>query len=142
MAAVTIREANPADAAFYAELMGQLGYPASEEQARNRICRLDGDGQRLLVAELDGELAGIAVVHVYTLPIHDAPICRLVVLVVAEWARRRGVGRTLTLAVEEEARRAGCDRIVLESGLRRGEAHEFYRALGYENHALEFRKLL
>jgi GNAT superfamily N-acetyltransferase len=142
VAPATIREATPADAAFYAELMSLLGYPASEEQARNRMSRLDGEGQRLFVAELDGELAGIAVVHVYPLPIHDAPICRLVVLVVAEWARRRGVGRTLIRAVEAEARSAGCDRIVLESGLRRDEAHEFYRALGYENYALEFRKLL
>ena len=142
MAESPIREADPRDAAFYAELMGQLGYPASEEEACKRMSRLEGNGQRVLVAELDGEPAGIAVMHIYTLPIHDAPICRLAVLVVAEQARRRGIGRALTLKVEKEARRAGCDRIVLESGLQRDEAHEFYGALGYENHALEFRKLL
>ncbi len=142
MAPATIREATPADAAFYAELMSLLGYPASEEEARNRMHRLDRDGQRLLVAELDGRLAGIAAMQVYPDLIHDPPTCRLVVLVVAEWARRRGVGRALTKTVEEEARSAGCGWVVLESGLRRDEAHEFYGALGYENHALEFVKQL
>jgi ribosomal protein S18 acetylase RimI-like enzyme len=82
------------------------------------------------------------VLQIYPVLIQDAPTCRLAVLVVAEWARRRGVGRALTLAAEEEARRAGCDRIVLESGVRRDAAHEFYRALGYRNHALEFVKTL
>jgi ribosomal protein S18 acetylase RimI-like enzyme len=142
VAGTTIREAEPRDAAFFAELVSQLGYPASEEEARSRTAQLGRDGQRLLVAELDGEPAGIAVMQIYSVLIHDPPTCRLAVLVVAEWARRRGVGRALTLAAEEEARRAGCGWVVLESGIRRDEAHEFYRALGYENHALEFQKPL
>ena len=142
MAETAIRKARPVDAAFIAELMGELGYAASADEVRDRVGRLDADGQRLIVAELDGEPAGIAVAQIYSVLVQDAAICRLAVLVVAEWARRRGVGRALTLAVEEEARRLGCDRVVLESAVWRDEAHEFYRSRQYESTAHGFQKQL
>lgn len=142
MEQLTIREAEPADAAFLAELVSQLGYPAATDEVRGRMEQFDRDGQSLLVAEFDGEVAGIAAMQIYPALVQDAPICRLVVLVVADRARRQGVGRALALAVEEEARRSGCDRIVLESGTWRDEAHDFYRALGYESVALGFQKPL
>ncbi|MGA9762177.1 MAG: GNAT family N-acetyltransferase [Gaiellaceae bacterium] len=139
---LTIREAGQADAAFLAELVGRLGYPAPEDAMPARMEQLERDGQSLFVAELDGEAAGMAVMQICPVLIHDTPTCRLAVLVVAERAERRGVGRALTLAVEEAARRAACDRIVLESGVWRDGAHGFYRALGYESIALGFQKRL
>ena len=140
--AAKIRKAGQADAAFFAELVGQLGYPAAVDETGSRMEKLDRDGQILLAAELDGEPAGIAVAQIYSVLVQDAAICRLAVLVVAEWARRRGVGRVLTLAVEEEARRLGCDRVVLESAVWRDEAHEFYRSRQYESTAHGFQKRL
>ena len=140
MAAARIRRAGPADAAFIAELVAQLGYPAAVDETRGRMERLDQDGQILFVAELDGELAGIAALQIYPVLVQDAPICRLAVLVVAERMRRRGIGRALTLAVEEEARRSGCDRVVLDSAVWRDEAHEFYRSRQYESTAQCFQK--
>ncbi len=138
--AATTRKAGPADSAFIAELVSQLGYPAAVAETRGRMERLDQDGQSLLIAEFDGELAGIAVMQIYPVLVQDAPICRLAVLVVAERMRRRGVGRALTLAVEEEARRSGCDRVVLDSAVWRDEAHEFYRSRQYESTAHGFQK--
>jgi hypothetical protein len=44
------------------------------------------------------------------------------------------------LVVEKEARRSGCDRVVLESGVWRDEAHEFYRSRQYESTAHGFQK--
>ena len=140
MAAARIRRAGPADAAFIAELIAQLGYPAAVDETRGRMERLDQDGQILFVAELDGELAGIAALQIYPVLVQDAPICRLAVLAVAERMRRRGIGRALTLAVEEEARRSGCDRVVLDSAVWRDEAHEFYRSRQYESTAQCFQK--
>jgi len=140
VAAATTRKAGPADSAFIAELVSQLGYPAAVAETRGRMERLDQDGQSLLIAEFDGELAGIAVMQIYAVLVQDALICRLAVLVVAERMRRRGVGRALTLAVEEEARRSGCDRVVLDSAVWRDEAHEFYRSRQYESTAHGFQK--
>ncbi len=140
MAALTIREAEPSDAVFLADLVDQLGYPAAPDEIRRRMEQLGRDGQTTLVAELDGGPAGVAVIQISPVLLENAPTCRLAVLVVADPARRQGIGRALVLAVEEEARRSGCNWIVLESGAWRDKAHDFYRSLGYESVALGFSK--
>lgn len=142
VAELMIRKVGPADAAFVARLVTELGYPATADETRGRIERLDRDGQDLFVAELEGELAGFAATQIYPVLVQDAPVCRLAALVVAERFRRRGIGRALILAVEQEGRRSGCDRVVLESALRRDEAHGFYRSLEYEGTANSFQKRL
>jgi GNAT superfamily N-acetyltransferase len=48
-------------------------------------------------------------------------------LIVAEDARRRGVGRALLEEIEHRARDRGCHRIELESAYFRAEAHHMYR---------------
>ncbi len=139
---LTIRTPSAADTATIAELSGQLEYPASEQEAQARMDALAADDQIVLVAELGGNVAGIATAHVAPVLVFDEPICRVDVLVVADRARRRGVGRALMAAVEDEARRRGCGLVALESAVRRVEAHEFYRAIGYEDSALAFEKHL
>jgi N-acetylglutamate synthase-like GNAT family acetyltransferase len=142
VAQVAIRRAEPADATVITELVSVLGYPAAVDETRDRMEQLEQDGQILFVAELNGELVGIAVLQIYPVLVQDAAICRLAVLVVAERMRRRGIGRALTLAVEEEARRSGCDRVVLDSAVWRDESHEFYRSCQYESSAHRFQKRL
>ncbi|HYB44709.1 MAG TPA: GNAT family N-acetyltransferase [Candidatus Methylomirabilis sp.] len=46
-------------------------------------------------------------------------------------ARRHGVGRALLRALEDEARRLGLSRLVLETGERQGEALALYARAGY-----------
>ena len=47
-------------------------------------------------------------------------------------ARRRGIGRAILVALEQEARRLGVTRLVLETGIRQPEAIALYRAHGFE----------
>ena len=72
----------------------------------------------------------------------DPPACVVTVLVVAERARRRGVGTALAAALEREARKRGCDRLVLGSAERRADAHAFYARLGYAHTGRRFVKVL
>jgi GNAT superfamily N-acetyltransferase len=69
-----------------------------------RLEELHGDRHnRLLVAEIDGYV----------------------------W-RGRGVGQTLMTAVEQEARRAGCTKLMLLSSAFREEAHAFFARVGFD----------
>jgi GNAT superfamily N-acetyltransferase len=86
----------------------------------------------ILVAEIGGELAGLAAVSAQPHLAHPGNSARLVGLVVAESHRRRGVATVLLDAAEQQARTWGCDRMELTSSLTRDAAHRFYPARGYQ----------
>ncbi|MBD0347999.1 MAG: GNAT family N-acetyltransferase [Thermoleophilia bacterium] len=140
---MNIRNAGPGDAPGLAELLGELGYPADIQRVARRLERLLADpASRLLVAAENGALLGFAGLHVLPLVEHDELGCVLTAIVVAERARRLGVGRRLAVAVEQEARARGCNRVVLGSAERRADAHAFYEALGYRYTGRRYAKQL
>src|SRR5204863_3055212 len=96
----------------------------------------------VLVAELDGDLVGLATVHVTTVLHRPTSVGRITALVVAERARRRGVGRALVAASERWIAARGCGLLELTSNRQRIEAHAFYERLGYEPTSLRFKKSL
>jgi aminoglycoside 6'-N-acetyltransferase I len=92
----------------------------------------------VLVAADWGPLLGVIAVHWAPLLQNARPVARITTLVVDEEARGRGVGRLLLKAGAQAARQAGCDDLELTSGLRRVEAHAFYRAQGFQETSLRF----
>ncbi len=126
-----------------AALLDDLGYPSSAEQAAERLVRIATDSTTvLIIAEADGEVAGLAALHVQNLVERDDPGCTLAALVVGQRFRRRGVGARLTEAMEAEARSRGCHSLALNTAHRRADAHAFYEALGYEHTGRRYRKEL
>jgi GNAT superfamily N-acetyltransferase len=124
-------------------LLGELGYPASEEQAAERIERIGDDPSTwLIVAELEGEVAGLGALHVQNLVERDDLGTEVAALVVADRFRRRGIGEALMNALEEEARARGSRYLVLNTAHRRADAHAFYEALGYEHTGRRYAKVL
>ncbi len=139
--AVTLREPKPADAPAIAALLGELDYPSTAKQAAERIERIAADPSTLvLVAESEGELAGLAVLHVQNLVERDEPGCELAGMVVGARFRRRGIGEQLMQAIEDEARLRGAKTLVLNTAHRRVDAHGFYEALGYEHTGRRYAK--
>jgi ribosomal protein S18 acetylase RimI-like enzyme len=140
---VTVRTAQRRDAAAVAALLGDLGYPATEEQAAERIERVETDASILLiVAELEGEVAGFGALHMQNLIERDDIGSHVAALVVAERFRRRGVGEALMDALEDEARARGSRYLALNTAHRRSDAHAFYEALGYEHTGRRYGKEL
>jgi ribosomal protein S18 acetylase RimI-like enzyme len=138
-----IRDAGPDDAAAVAALLGELGYPTGPEQAAVRLERLFEDpAAHAFVAAPGGDVVGLATSRIEYLIELDEPVCRLTSLVVAERARRAGVGRALVAAVEADAAAHGCGAIILTTAIRREGAHAFYERLGYAWTGRRFTKRL
>jgi ribosomal protein S18 acetylase RimI-like enzyme len=140
---IVLRPARPADAEAVAPLLDELGYPASPDQALDRLQRLTADPAAfVLVAEVGDEVAGFAGLYVLPLVESDEPGCVFSALVVGERFRRLGVGARLADAIEAEARARGGKKLVLSSAHRRADAHAFYEARGYEHTGRRYAKVL
>jgi GNAT superfamily N-acetyltransferase len=139
---VLIREPLAQDEAALLRLLAELGYPANSEVLGKRLRRLrDDPGTQVFVAESGGDVVGLAVLHVMPL-LERPPLARITAIVVSGRLRRQGTGRVLIDHVEEQARRAGCDRLDLTTSEHRTDAHAFYRRLGFTERSHRFIKRL
>ena len=139
----TLRPPTADDSPDLAELMTQLGYPCDPRDIPARITKLLNDPRVLLtVAEHEGGVAGLVSGHVLDAIHKTQPVALLTALVVIERARGRGIGTLLVAHVENWARARGAGAISLTSALRRTDAHDFYRRLGYEHTGLRLAKSL
>ena len=88
--------------------------------------------QTLLVCEVDGAVAGTAVVVVVPNLSHTGRPYAVVENVVVDSAcRGRGFGEALMRRAVELAREAGCYKVMLTSNRQRLDAHRFYERLGF-----------
>jgi N-acetylglutamate synthase-like GNAT family acetyltransferase len=140
---VELRPARAEDAARIAELLGQLGYPASPEAAARRLHVLaDSAADEVWVAERDGTVVGLVAIHISAALEYDGDVAKVGAIVVDEEARRQGVGEQLMAVAEGEARRRGCVLLFLTTAERREDAHAFYRSIGFDETGRRFAKAL
>jgi GNAT superfamily N-acetyltransferase len=98
----------------YNKFYGRFGSSAlRDEITRTTWARFldDADPVHALVAEVDGELAGLVHFIFHRTTISIAPTCYLQDLFTAESWRGNGIGRALIEAVYEQARLAGSARV-------------------------------
>lgn len=140
---VRIRDARIGDAGDVAALLETLGYPCDRDDAAERISRVLADArQRLVLAEIDGHVCGLAGLEVRYSLARGADQGRITALVVSPECERQGVGRRLLREVEGIARQVGAARIEVTAAASREGAHLFYRSCGYGEASLHFAKLL
>lgn len=141
-----IRKARFADAAAIAELSGQLGYPATLADMRERLTSLlhrPRHGVVLVAEDSKGEVIGW--LHVSVTPLLEVPLrAEVNGLVVAEGQRSAGAGAKLLQAAEGWAKGKGCQSMSVRSNVIRDRAHAFYQRNGYEHYKTQkaFRKSL
>jgi GNAT superfamily N-acetyltransferase len=140
-----IRRAKSGDARRLAELSGQLGYPATPAQMRERLRGIKPASEHaVLVAEsaTDGVIGWL---HVSKEPLLEVETrAEVNGLVVAEGQRSAGAGARLVAAAEDWARKHGCKSMSVRSNVIRERAHKFYERNGYEHYKTQksFRKPL
>ena len=140
---VYIRPAVQEDAPGLANLLAALGYPCTPDEAALRLENLrEEPEQQLWIALEHGEAIAMVAIDIrYYLPL-GARTCRITALVVLEEFHGKGIGKRLLREVEMKARQAGATRVELTTAMHREQAHQFYRACGYENASLRFVKRL
>jgi GNAT superfamily N-acetyltransferase len=132
-AGVSIRPMTAEDIPGVALLAGQLGYPSTEEQVRQRfeaLTRLGHGGAYVAVAER-GRVVGWMSVAVQVTLEGDAG-AEVWGLVVDEALRGRGIGTALMAHAEAWARDRGFRDVSLRTNIIRKDTHHFYQSLGYE----------
>lgn len=140
---LVIREAQDTDGSAIADLLGELGYPNEASFVEGRLQLVAGSaGDRVLVAERDGEVLGFVSLHLMPLFHQEGDLCRITAVAVSGSARRQGVGRRLVGAAEEFADANGAIRVEITSGEHRPVAHAFYRQVGYAEEGRRFVKHL
>ena len=140
---VHLRPAAEADAGAIARLMGELGYPSTADEVRARLARVAGDDDyAAYVAEADGAVAGFLGLQRGWAFEHDAPFARIITLVVDGRMRRRGVGARLVELAEGWARERGAYGLMLNTNVRREEAHRFYESVGFSRTGYRYARAL
>ncbi len=140
MGNVVVRCASEADLdallSLYAELAGSkiTAAPADRASAEPLLAEIFADPRReLAVAIVEGQVVGTAdLIVISNLTHRGEPWAIVENVIVADGARRAGVGRALFEHLLEVARTAGCHKLQLLSGKHRAEAHAFYRSMGLD----------
>ncbi len=139
---VTVRDASMNDAGqllpLWMDLVSSSGLAARSESAPTldgavrRIAEVAlSPDRRLLVADLDDAVAGMAYVEVSRVtPLHDTRAVHLAYLHVARAARRRGVGHALMSETVAWAAVKEADHVVVDVHPGDREAHRFCARLG------------
>lgn len=128
-----IREAIIEDASSIAEISrSSLGYQCDSSLVARRLREMDSDKQKVYVAVENNVVIGFVHVELYQL-LYQNDLANVLGLAVRKDMQKKGYGKKLMHYVECWAEKMNCDAVRLNSGIQRKEAHDFYKALGFEN---------
>src|SRR5262252_2361352 len=109
-----IRDAELNDASGIAALMCELGYETDRAEMETRLKEiLSNPAYKTFVAVMDGCVCGMIGTIACPSYEHNDPGGRILALVTASVARRRGIGRALVAIAEKDLVQKGISRVAL-----------------------------
>jgi GNAT superfamily N-acetyltransferase len=144
MANIEIRDAVDADLPGILQILADSGIDGgssfSLDEAREHLARLRASSNfRLLVAVVDGELAGTySLLIIGKLGKRGTPAGVVEDVAVAPNSQGQGIGKAMMAHALEQCRKAGCYKLALSSNVKRESAHRFYESLGFTRHGYSF----
>lgn len=138
---MNVRKADINDASAICRICtNDLGYECSEEFVLSRLKNIDGSREAVFAAEIDSTVVGYIHAEIYN-TLYFQSMVNILGLAVSNDHRRQGIGRALISRAENWGKELGINTVRLNSGNSRKEAHEFYRAMGYDDEKLQIRFL-
>ena len=141
----SIIPAQETDVAEIVRLSLELGYRTTDDQTRTALTQMLSSPYyfAIVASARAGRLLGWAVAE-RRITLESGESVELTGLVVANAARRVGVGSALVEAAEHWALQHGFSSIRVRSNITRTESHPFYERLGYERTKTQhaYKKLL
>ncbi len=128
-----IRRAKSGDVSRIAELSGELGYPTTAKEMKQRFALIKPpNAHAVFIAESNTNVVGW--IHVSITPLLEvARRAEVNGLIVSEAHRSRGAGAKLLAAAEAWARQKKCTGMSVRSNVIRNRAHAFYERHGYQH---------
>ncbi len=115
--------------------------PQLPENYADKMTRVFANGGRMIVAESEGHIGGVAVYRVIENTAFDRQLY-VDDLVTDEALRSRGIGRALLKFLQDIAKREKCGSVALDSGTQRQRAHQFYFREGFLIPSFHFGKAI
>jgi GNAT superfamily N-acetyltransferase len=111
---------------------GPLAPAPSEERLRESLGGMSPDDYQAVVAELDGEVVGMACFITRPMgPFVDTPVLQIDYLHVRPAFHRRGAGHALIAAAAARAEEAGVEHVSVNVFPQLREANRFYAKIGF-----------
>lgn len=131
MSQTQTRRAKLTDVPAITQLVAELGYPATPGEMGARLERLLSDPRQFIALAIRGDAVLGLVAAAHRLVLESGDSVEIVGLVVAERARKQGIGGRLVELAESWARGRGITAMRVRSNVTRTQSHPFYESLGY-----------
>lgn len=133
MSEIIIRQVKFEDAGGIAQLSGELGYPTSIEEIKQRIEQMVESAENVIFAAITPDDTVIGWIHVFSaMRLTSKPFAEIGGIVVAEDYRRQGIGKSLLANAEKWAIKKDLTKLRVRSRASRNDAHSFFIDLGSE----------
>ena len=127
-----IRKMGLGDAKRVSELCMQLGYPATEEEAGNRISEMLSMQHHVAFVAMDDNIVNGWIYAFRSFNIETIPFVEIGGLIVDENYRGHGIGKQLIEKVREWAVSEDVHELRVRTNIRRIESHKFYTSIGFK----------
>lgn len=112
-------------------LMIELGYHINKTELLDRMEEIKLQGNKLIVIEENSVIIGV-VQALIDIRLAEGKVGEIVSLVVSSKSRGKGVGKTLLTQAKEFLIESGCTSFRVRANVKREDAHQFYKALGFK----------
>jgi GNAT superfamily N-acetyltransferase len=127
-----IRSATINDASDLSELSGQLGYPTSDLEIKDRLNSMLSSNDHVVYVAFEPNGRTVGWIHVFkSQRVESESFAEIGGLIVSEAFRRKGIGKKLVKAAEEWTLQKKLPKLRVRSKLEREGAKRFYSNLGF-----------